>query len=176
MAQLGNKPEYLIVHHTATSRDRTTFGAVNNYHRKLWNFKSTLGYYCGYHYFITADGTITHARAENEVGAHTRQQRMNWRSIAICLTGNFDNEEPTSKQKESLAVILSILMAKYGIPRENIVPHRHFAPKSCFGKRLPDDWASKLVINGNRELVALLEDINRKSAVALRLVRTLLQK
>lgn len=175
MARLGNKPEYLIVHHTATDRDRTTFASVNSYHQRLWNFKSTLGYYCGYHIFITADGTITKARAEHEVGAHTKQKRMNWRSIGICLTGNFDTQEPSEAQKHSLQVVLSILMAKYNIPKENIVPHRHFAPKSCYGKKLPNDWAANLVINGKRELVALLEDVIRKSQVALRIANELLK-
>jgi len=80
-------PKYIIIHHTATSRDKTTFSSINNGHRKRWNWKSSLGYYIGYQYLITADGTIKQGRADNEDGAHCRG--WNDKSIGIALTGNF---------------------------------------------------------------------------------------
>jgi len=84
------KPEsikYLIVHHTATARDTTTFDAVKKYHiSKGWGD-------IGYHYFITADGKIWPGRAENIVGAHASSSDMNFKSLGICLTGNFMDEK-----------------------------------------------------------------------------------
>ena len=38
------------------------------------------------------------------------------------------------------------LTAKYSIPLSNVVPHRKFANKSCYGKKLTDSWARDLVV------------------------------
>ena len=60
-----NTPQWVIVHHTGpTAYDpkadtsHHTFEDVNEYHRQKWDFKSSLGYYIGYHYFIEKDGTV----------------------------------------------------------------------------------------------------------------------
>ena len=72
------KKNFIILHHTLTDRDTTTFNAVNNYHKDLWNFESSLGYFIGYHYFITADGKVTQGRADWEAGAHCYQENKNY--------------------------------------------------------------------------------------------------
>ena len=104
------KPEsikYLIVHHTATARDTTTFAAVKKYHiSKGWGD-------IGYHYFITADGKIWPGRAENIVGAHASSSDMNFKSLGICLTGNFMDEVPTEAQLSSLKDLVIKLQTKY---------------------------------------------------------------
>jgi len=104
------KPEsikYLIVHHTATARDTTTFDAVKKYHiSKGWGD-------IGYHYFITADGKIWPGRAENIVGAHASSSDMNFKSLGICLTGNFMDEVPTEAQLSSLKDLVIKLQTKY---------------------------------------------------------------
>jgi len=140
-----NKPENIIVHHTATARDSTTFDAVNRYHKKKWNFKSALGYYIGYQYFISGRGNITQGRLNTEGGAHTKQKGMNFKSVGICLAGNFDNEQPTKIQVEQLTKLMFQLHTVYGIAPENVYPHRAFAPKSCYGSSLPDTWAESLL-------------------------------
>ena len=142
-----NKPKVLIVHHTAVSRTKNgrQFKAVNNYHKGKRFPKSSLGYFCGYHYFIEPNGDVITAKLDSDIGAHTYQQGMNYKSIGIGLAGNFDVEAPTNKQKEALSKLLRGLSLKYDITTENILPHRKFAPKSCFGSKLKDDWASKLV-------------------------------
>lgn len=147
-----NYPNWIIIHHTGgtdenplASTKHHTFGIVNEYHRKKWNFKSSLGLYAGYHYFIDYEGNITQARAENEEGAHTLG--MNTSSIGICLAGNFDRpkEVPSKEQKDALKKLLKEIMARHNIPAKRIVPHRHFSSKTCYGKNLKDDWASRMV-------------------------------
>lgn len=128
------KPEsikYLIVHHTATSRDTTTFAAVKRYHvSKGWGD-------IGYHYFITADGKIWPGRAENVVGAHATSNNMNFKSLGICLTGNFMNEVPTTAQLTSLETLLISLKVKHNIPIENILGHQEIpASTACPGTNL----------------------------------------
>ena len=129
-----NEPKYLIIHHTATLRDKTTFEAVKNYHiSKGWGD-------IGYHYFITADGTTHDGRKEITVGAHCVASDMNYRSIGICLTGNFEKEKPTEEQLESLLSLVTILKNKYNIPKDNVVGHGSVmgAKTLCPGKNLID--------------------------------------
>ncbi len=146
-----NTPKYLIVHHTGGTdanplQDSSsfTFEQCDELHKQRFNFKSSLGYYVGYQYYISKDGTIKQARADDEEGAHTLGQ--NFSSLGICLAGNFDVTDPTSEQIVSLTKILKEKSAQYGIPANNIFPHRHFASKTCYGNRLADNWASLLTM------------------------------
>jgi len=130
-----NTPKWIIVHNSAVSREKNPeqFDSINNYHKsKGWGM-------IGYHYLLEPNGIIKKGRAENQVGAHCYQEGMNYNSIGICLTGYFDIEEPTKEQKEALADLVKELQKKYKIPDENVVGHRHFAPKTCPGTNIPDD-------------------------------------
>ena len=115
--------EYIILHHTATNRDTTTLRAVNEDHRKKWNLKSSRGYYCGYGYFIDGSGVITKTRSDRDVGVHCPQENMNYRSIGIALTGNFETQQLSDKQVESLKALLYVLRGIYKIPLKNILGH-----------------------------------------------------
>ncbi len=149
---------YIILHHTLTSRDTTTFEAVNNYHKKLWNFESNLGYYIGYHYFITGDGKVYNGRADWEAGAHCYQENKNYDSIGICLTGNFDTEEPSQAQLDSLEILVSDLMERYSIPKDNLKFHREYASyKSCPGTNIKDNFFDNLFDNNEEDMMKLIK-------------------
>lgn len=150
-----NKPEFLIIHHFGGidsdplyDTSNQTVEIVNEWHRRLWDFKSTLGWYCGYHYVIEKSGKITQCRADNEEGAHTKG--MNLKSIGVALAGNFDATLPTAEQTEALAELLKELSIKYSIPATKIVPHRKFANTNCYGNKLSDDWAANLLKTDTR--------------------------
>lgn len=142
--------EMIIVHHTGGvdsdplfDTSNQTFEVVNQYHKEKWNFKSSLGYYLGYHYFIDKAGKITQARADSDEGAHCIGHNLT--SIGICLAGNFDITMPTTAQIESLKWLLNDKMETYGITPDKIYPHRTYSQKSCYGKNLSEDWARNLV-------------------------------
>lgn len=145
-----NTPKYLIVHHTGGS-DANPLQDSSNYtvdqcnidHKARFNFISTLGWYVGYQYYIDKSGKITQCRSDTEEGAHTIG--YNTQSIGICLAGNFDLTLPLDPQIVSLKQILKDKSGLYSIPLLNIVPHRAFAVKTCYGKRLSDDWARNLL-------------------------------
>lgn len=147
---MANVPKYLIVHHTGgTDADpkadtsHHTAEMINEWHKQLWNFKSSLGWYVGYHYIIEKDGLVQQCRAHADTGAHT--VGMNSSSIGICLTGNFDYYDPTPEQVTALTALLTKIAKQYSIPKQNIVPHRKYTKKTCYGKRLADDWAANLL-------------------------------
>jgi len=115
------KIEYLIIHHTATSRDRTTIEAVKRYHTKVKGWADI-----GYHWFINGRGELKKGRDEKWVGAQCNTPRgnsMNFRSLGIVLTGNFETENPSREQIATLETLVARLRVKYSIPRQNILGH-----------------------------------------------------
>lgn len=134
-------------------------------HKARFNMKSSLGYYVGYTYFIDKKGVVTQTRKDGEEGAHTIGHNKD--SIGICLAGNFDATLPTQAQINSLKHLMAEKVALYNIPLDNIVPHRKFATKTCYGKLLSDDWARKLIapapVNPNVAIVARLKEITKEA-------------
>jgi len=175
-----NKPEYLIVHHTGgTDADKLadtshhTFEMVDEWHRKLWNFKSSLGHFIGYHYFIDKTGKVTQGRVDTETGAHTIGKNNS--SIGICLAGNFDVTDPSDAQVAALKKLLKRLAELHNIPSANIVPHRAISTgKTCYGKRIADNWAAELIDDDKPDAPShmMIQDLKKahelaKQAIAL---------
>ena len=163
-----NTPIYLIVHHTGGSdadplndSSNFTFKQCDALHKAKWNFRSSLGFYVGYHYYIEKDGTLYQARADTDEGAHT--VGYNLKSIGICMAGNFDATMPTEPQKSTLKKLLLQKTAQYNIPAINVLPHRKFAIKTCYGKLLADEWAQDLikqsVVKNPAAALALLAEV-----------------
>jgi len=140
-------PTYIILHHSSVSqkKNKKQFRAINNYHKSLWDFKSSLGYYVGYQYLIEPSGKVIQARRNTETGAHCYQQDMNHKSIGICLTGHFDLEQPKPKQIFALRDLLRKLCKDYVIPVKNIKTHNEFAKKSCPGSNIDIVFIRSLV-------------------------------
>ena len=142
------KPEYIMIHHTAVSYDKNgdQFEANNEYHKKLWNFKSSLGYYLGYNYEIAANGRVMKAREEGEETAAAYQESMNdGRCVHIALDGNFDIEKPKPEQIFALRDSMRAINNRHSIKRENIIFHRDVANKSCPGNNIDIDFIRSLV-------------------------------
>ena len=161
-----NLPTKIILHHTGgTSQDPNadtshhTFEIVDAYHKSLGWGK------IGYHYFIEKDGKTTQGRGDKEEGAHTLGQ--NRTSLGICLAGNFDTYIPTTVQVEALKRLLKEKCVQYSIPSSQVLPHRAFASKSCYGKKLSNTWGAELL--GDRSVLALklqIQILNLKLQIA----------
>ena len=125
-------PKYIIVHHTATSRDKTTFDAVKRYHTQKLGWSDI-----GYHFFIDANQMLV-GRLRSAVGAHCRADRMNYRSLGVAVTGNFKKEYPTKRQLDMLKETLDNLGKEFNIPKENVLGHKEVkgAKTVCPGKNL----------------------------------------
>ncbi len=130
------KPKYVVVHHGG---GRLNFHDVNEYHRGLWGFRSSLGYYAGYHKFIEYDGKLHIARRDNEEGAHTVEQGnpgwWNKNTVGICLQGDLTEERPTEAQLKTLKQELD----SYNLP---VKIHSEISATSCPGKHLRD-WVDE---------------------------------
>lgn len=142
-------PKYIILHHSAVfanAKDDQFIG-INRTHKDRFNLPSkSTGFYVGYHYLINAAGKVTQCRADNEVGAHCKEGDMNFKSIGICLEGNFDVQKMTDKQVFALRDLLKRLSKKHGIAKERVYFHTNYAPyKTCPGKNVDRGFVRKLL-------------------------------
>lgn len=139
------KQEFLVIHHTAVSREKNMlqYNATNDYHKSKGFPKSETGLYIGYHYFIEPSGKLYQTKLDHEFGAHCKEDEMNYKSLGICLTGNFDVEMPTEKQLATLATLITSLRIKYNISRQNVKFHRDYAPKTCPGNNFTRELLEK---------------------------------
>lgn len=136
--------DYIIIHHTATARDYTTFEAINREHQRRWKgkSKSQLAMYCGYQYLITGDGKIHQARLDTEQGWHCNEHNFN--TIGIALTGNFMREKISSAQIISLEELLAEKLKQYNLDKKQIKGHKEMLGSKtlCPGEYL-FQWLNK---------------------------------
>lgn len=119
-------PTMIILHHGGGWLD---FAGVNAYHKMKWGFKSSLGYYIGYQDFIDRNGKVTHGRADNEEGAHTKG--YNKRTIGICLAGDGTKKDFTPEQYASLNKLVKRKMEEYSLRRTQLHGHFEFSATLC---------------------------------------------
>jgi N-acetyl-anhydromuramyl-L-alanine amidase AmpD len=122
----------IIVHCSATpASQKCDVSRIDQMHKdRGFQKQKESGHYCGYHYVILLDGTIQTGRTLNEIGAHC--QGHNAHSIGVCYIGGLDDDHHrpadtrTEKQKESLRLLLSELVKKFG--HVKIAGHRDYSP------------------------------------------------
>lgn len=161
---------YISVHHTAvkdTGADQTW--AVNQYHKDKWNFKSTLGYYGGYNYFMNSKGKITQFRADGEETA--AQVGHNHDTISICLQGDFNVHMPSEAQNASLRGFLAQMREKY--PNAEIKLHRELQTnRTCPGALFTREYLNSL-LEGETEDERKAKEIKRLMGIVARLRATI---
>lgn len=119
-----SRTEYIIIHHSAGDDE-----SVEEIHESHKNF-GWIG--IGYNYYIRKSGDIWKGRDEDTIAAHT--EKYNSVSCGVCLAGNFEREQPTAAQLQSLQELLMQLRLKY--PNAKIVGHRDLNATACPGRYL----------------------------------------
>ena len=114
--------KYIAVHCTAGSQHTTIKELQQEFKRKGW--KSP-----GYHYVVTADGTITQLLSEEKPSNGVKG--YNRVLINVAYIGGIDAEgkptdNRTTEQKTALRTLLKLLHGKY--PAAIIQGHRDFSP------------------------------------------------
>ncbi len=119
----------IILHHVGFNH---SFYTVNNYHKKKWHFRSKLGWYIGYQWFIDTSGKLFQGRREDEEGAH--KKGWNTKSIGICLRGNLQITKPTNQQLKTLQKLLDDIKLRWDI--DKIYAHSDLSATLCPGQHL----------------------------------------
>ena len=140
-----NTPNKLIVHHTGGT-DLNPLEDTSHHTAEMikqWHVNGKGWQDIGYNWVIEKSGKIVKGRDEKIDGAHCLGQ--NSQSIGVCLSGNFDATLPTKEQIEAFKTFYKDLIKRYpNITPDKVYPHRKFANKTCYGKKLSDTWASEL--------------------------------
>lgn len=136
------KAEYIILHHSGTPITQSA-ADLDNYYKEQGYNQGKLGMYASFHYSIDYKGVITRHRQENEIGYHSQVEKVNYKSIAICLIGNFDEEEPLEVQKSSLQRLVAEIRERQG--RLPVIPYNEFDSEATSpGKKVTKDWIKGL--------------------------------
>lgn len=136
-----NFPEMIILHHSGGTDANPLADTSSHTADMIEQWHMAKGWEgIGYTYVIEKDGTIAKGRPETYHGAHT--VNYNSKSIGICMSGNFDATYPTKAQEESFKTLYKDISKRY--KNLKVYPHRKFANKTCFGKKLKDDYGQKL--------------------------------
>lgn len=122
------KVNKIIIHHTANDAASDTAKSVHSAH--LSNGWAGIGY----HFLISADGTIEKGRPQSAVGAHC--VGANTGSLGIALSGNFEKNMPAAAQLLSLIWLIAKLKKSYNIT--TILPHSAYSATACPGRFLRD--------------------------------------
>ncbi len=130
---------YIVIHHSATERGSALIFLRAHLRRGFADV--------GYHFVINngtvgkRDGQIEVSRRwqRQEIGAHCRAGCMNFKSIGICVVGNFSKGSVSEKQMQSLVRLIRELCARYRIPYSRVIGHRHArgANTECPGDYFP---------------------------------------
>lgn len=115
----------IVIHHSA-SKPSTTIEEISTCHKSR-GFNQV-----GYHKVIYDDGTIMNGRPESTVPASVKDH--NKATLAVCVTGNFEVDHPTTFQLISLELVIQEWRTKW--PGVKIVCHRDLAATLCPGKNL----------------------------------------
>jgi N-acetyl-anhydromuramyl-L-alanine amidase AmpD len=170
-----NHPEFIVIHHS-WSLDNPKWNdweGIRKYHmsyrhngviitqdhaKKLagsgvktgleWPWENV-----GYHYGLEhVNGAIVIQKGRDELrhGAHCSEQKMNFRSIGICVVGNYDNQPPNDVIMRHLAELCANICKRYDMPATSVRPHRDYATyKSCPGNKFSmSDLISKIKVLG----------------------------
>jgi N-acetylmuramoyl-L-alanine amidase len=113
----------VVIHHSATETGDPW--AYSRYHVNKHDWPGI-----GYHFVIQIDGTIYQTQKIETKSYHAGSANLS--GIGICLTGNFDLDDPHYEQKERLSWLIAYLQNHLGKELE-IKAHNEYSTKSCPG-------------------------------------------
>jgi hypothetical protein len=146
VVEIENHPTKIFVHHTGGT-DKNPLEDTSHHTAaiiKNWHVNGLKWRDIGYHWVIEKDGKRVAGRPETMSAAAA--VGYNDTAIHIVLSGNFDLTLPTQAQTDELTQLLTEIVERYdAIDIDDIEPHRTVANKTCYGRRLSDDWARNLL-------------------------------
>jgi hypothetical protein len=124
--------EATIIHSSdsnwGTERDIHQWHIDRGFDDTGYHFVIMNGFYSSGKYLSALDGQITPGRPIEYQGAHCKDNRMNRRSIGICLIGT---DKFSLKQFDALYDLHNVLCAKYGTDLRMEPHNKHNVTKSC---------------------------------------------
>ncbi len=152
----------IALHNTAVKNDGTKqLKGVNDYHKKKWNMKSSLGWYVGYNFFCDVDAKETNTRCIGEETiankGHNCDVKSRCDTISYCMAFDGSQQFPTDKQNKTFQSFIRRMKKDY--PNIKVVGHRDLQKsRTCPGKLITDTYISSF--NKIETLQSLQEKLN----------------
>ena len=126
--------EWLTIHH-AGNQDNPPTGPPRWRSWQAFHMDTRGWGDLAYHYIIGIDGTVSEGRDvtyRGDTGTKYNPDRL----FLVVLEGNFEKQDPTAAQLESLRLLLAWASPEFGIPLSTIGGHRDYAATACPGTNL----------------------------------------
>lgn len=135
---------FITIHHTATLQNEKL--TIEKKMRNLQDFSQRedrlasgklkpVWFDVPYHFYIAADGKIAEGREIRFVGDTNTEYDPTGHALVV-LEGNFETEEPSAKQQESLQKLAAWLSSSRKVPASEIKAHNDYAATACPGQNL----------------------------------------
>jgi N-acetyl-anhydromuramyl-L-alanine amidase AmpD len=132
-------------YHTSPTEDRNNDGRIDAWEINHLSAKGSPA--IAYHYTIERDGKVYKCNSTWEIVWHAGSNRMNKKSIGICVLGDFSGpdydgrEKPTKVQLKALVDLVDHLMISdiWDIKKEKVIGHcevKSGRKKSCPGTNI----------------------------------------
>ncbi|MBU4200687.1 MAG: peptidoglycan recognition protein family protein [Verrucomicrobia bacterium] len=96
----------------------------------------------GYHFIVDYAGRIWEGRSLAFEGAHV--SGMNKQNMGVMLLGNFEEQQPSADQIDSLFQLVDSLQRQYALPHGSIYGHCDLGQSVCPGKHLYAPFVAEL--------------------------------
>lgn len=114
--------------------------------------------YVEYHYLLGLDGSLLQVQDEKYVLYHSGDNfrgvnSFNLHGVAVCLTGNYENDKPTEAQMKTLVALVRDVQKRYGIDAL-VRGHKQTSQSAtaCPGKNIGTNtsgWLKQVIANVN---------------------------
>lgn len=131
-----DKVTHFVPHHSAVEGGNIYAHARYHVNFRQWPTVA-------YHFYISDLGEVMQCLGLETVGYHCGVLQGNYTSIAVCIEGDFDSDEPTGAQLDAL-VWLKLYIDELLGKRLEIKYHDEYKKTSCPGKNFPKKLVAKL--------------------------------
>lgn len=161
-------PDRILIHHTVTAQtvdyqqSLQVVKQVQNYHRNVADNRKGVWDDIGYHFLIDGAGRVFEGRHAEIMGVHAGSG--NAHSVAISMIGNFDRDQLTEPQRDSMVRLVSFLSMKYRkdpSAQGFISGHRHHMSTGCPGKNVLAFLESHSLIRESQQVLAQVQNDTR---------------
>jgi uncharacterized lipoprotein YddW (UPF0748 family) len=135
--KVPHRINYITLHHTGSPEPLTGADDPIQVLRGLysWGAEEQNWWDVPYHYLIGLDGTIYEGRDVNFAGdTNTKYDPRG--HLLISVMGNYNLQEPTDAQIESITGLMAYAIQKYDLSTEDIFGHNDWAETNCPGEYL----------------------------------------
>ncbi len=167
--QKGNKLGVCVHHSVYTPANnlaelKVQANLFNTWHKsKSWaeDTKTPGAYpYISYHYLMATNGEMLQVTDEKYVKYHAGDNfrndlSFNLHGIAVCLTGNYENDKPTDAQMKALVEFIRYVEKRYDI-NARVRGHKETSadPTACPGANIgtsKSGWLKQVIANVNNK-------------------------